>query len=93
MALSRLEIGQVNSEVIFAKSNAEMAQILEWFIAGWVDPMPAGLTLAQQNKWKLEQAHRKMFDYVKREARANRLADLRATSASLEDQADLETDF
>lgn len=91
MALSRLEIGQVNSEIIFAKTNAEVAQILEWFILGWADAMPEGLTVAQQNKWKLDQAHKKMLAYVQREARANRLTQLRAASTSLEQQAEQET--
>lgn len=92
MAKSVLEITPtVTSTITFKKTNAEVGQVLEWFISGWAGPVPDGLTQTQQNQWKLEQAHRKIVDYVIREARRNRLQMLRAADTSIEEQAESDT--
>lgn len=74
MAHSILEITPtVTSRIDFTnKTNAEVAQILEWFLIGWPEAMPEGLTVAQQNNWKLHQAHRKIIQMVTAEAKSNR---------------------
>lgn len=53
--------------------------------------MPDGLTVTQQNNWKLEQAHNKMIEYVVRDARRIRLQQLQAAQGSLEETATQET--
>lgn len=73
------------------KTDAEVANILEYFIADWASPMPDGLTTAQANQWKLDQANARLVDYMRSTARANRLKQLRAQQASIETQADTET--
>lgn len=73
------------------KTDAQVANIYEWFIADWAGAMPEGLTQAQQNQWKADQANRRILDYVIATARANRLKQLKAAQASLEDTATQET--
>lgn len=75
------------------KTDAQVGDILEWFILGWASPMPEGLTQAQQRQWKLDQAHTKIWDYVRSEARRNRLSALRAEQANIEEQATQETEL
>jgi hypothetical protein len=53
--------------------------------------MPAGMTQAQQNAWKADQALQRLADYWHQTAKANRLADLRAQQASLDAQAESDT--
>lgn len=92
MASSTLQVTPtVTSTITFNKTNAETATILEWFISDYASPMPEGLTVLEQNNWKLAQAHRKMLDYVVRDARRLRVEQLRAAQASIEDQANQET--
>lgn len=91
MASSTLQITPtVTSVVTFNKTNAEVAVILEWFISDYAPPPPEGLTATQLNNWKLDQAHRKMLNYVTNESRRLRLQQLQSTQ-TLENQAIQET--
>lgn len=73
-------------------ANAQIASRLAWFIDGWAEPMPEGLTQAQEYQWLLDQAHQKMIDYVVAESRRNRARMLRdADEDSIEAQAEEET--
>jgi hypothetical protein len=62
------------------RTNAEWANILIWFIADWSSPMPEGLTVTQQNQWRLDQANAKIAVYIVSEARRNRRLELQAAS-------------
>jgi hypothetical protein len=75
MAHSILEITPTLSDRIdfTNKTNQEVGQIIEWFLLDWPYKMPEELTTAQQNQWKLEQAHKKMLKMVVMVAGANRL--------------------
>jgi hypothetical protein len=84
-------VGQLVSTVTFGRSDAEVAQILTWFMLDKIGEPPEG-TPAEQNQWRLEQAHREMLNYVAREARRNRLRELN-DNARLEEQADDETNL
>lgn len=71
----------------FAKTEIEVAQILELFVRDKIDPRPEGLTDAQENQRRLDFAHDEVLRYVVREARRNRLRELQETT-DLESQAD-----
>lgn len=86
-----LKIAAVESIATFGKTDAEVAQILRWFIADYAGPEPEGMTQAQRNKWQLDQARDRIVGYVRQEAQRNRLHELRAQQASIEDQATTET--
>lgn len=90
MADSRWRVGAFVSLRTFARSDAEVANILEWFMVDKIDPMPDGLTQAEQNQWKLDQAHNEVIRYVVREAKRNRANQLRAQQ-TVEEQAENET--
>lgn len=91
MADSRWRVGSLTSTIAFGKSDAEVANIMEWFALDKIGQPPAGLTQAQQNQWKLDQAHREVVNYVVREAKRNRLHMLREQQANIEEQASSET--
>jgi predicted RNA polymerase sigma factor len=94
MADSRIRVGGLTSTVTFAKTEQEVATILTWFLEGWVGPMPPEHTTpTQQNQWRLEQAHRRMLDYVRREAAQNRARHLRAEIGDIDAQAQQETEL
>lgn len=86
-----ITVGNTSSTITPAKSNQEVATILALFIADWAGPEPEGLTVAQSNQWKLDQAARRVADMISQEARRVRLRELRDAQASIEDQADQET--
>lgn len=89
-----LKVATVTSPVDLnktGKTDAQIAAILEWYIADWAGPMPEGLTTAQQNQWKLDQATTRILDHVVSTARNNRLKQLRSQQASIESQAETET--
>ena len=75
MASLTLTIGPVTSTYEFKKengtlrTNTEMSQIIEWFITEYPPEgtMPEGLTVAQQNQWKLDAAVSKLVRYMRRE--------------------------
>lgn len=91
MADSRWRVGNLTSTISFAKTDAQVADILAWFAMDKIGQPPEGLTQAQANQWRLDQAHREVVNYVVREARRNRLQMLRAEQASIEEQAEAET--
>jgi microcystin degradation protein MlrC len=62
------------------RTNAEWSNILGYFIADWASPMPDGLTVTQQNQWRLDQVNAKLANYLVSEARRNRRAQLQAAS-------------
>lgn len=76
MASITLKVGAVENTYDFKKidgtlrTNTEMSQIIEWFITELPpeNPMPEGLTVAQQNQWKLDAAMKKLVRYMRREA-------------------------
>jgi len=90
---SVLKIATVTSTKTFAKTDAEMAQIVRWFLADKAGPPPEGLTQAQTNQWYLDQANDELARYIQSEARRNRLKELRAAQQSIEDQATSETNI
>lgn len=87
----RLRVASVTSTITFAKTDAEVAQILRWFIADKAEQPPEGLTQAQLNQWYLDYAAAEIVRYVRREAQRNRLRMLRDSQQSIEAQADAET--
>lgn len=86
-----LKVATLTSPVTFASSDASVAQILRWFIQDWASPMPAGLTVAQQNQWSLDQAALRIVEMVRHEALNVHLRELKAAQTSIEDQAALDT--
>lgn len=89
----RLQVATVIATVPFAKSDAQVADVLRWFIKEWAEPEPAGLATAGLNQWRLEQAAARIVEFVKQEARLVRLRELREGQANLEDQAGSETEL
>jgi hypothetical protein len=86
-----LRIGNLTSTITPTKTDVEIATILNLFIADWAGPPPEGLTVAELNKWKLDQATRRVADMISAEARRVRLRQLREAQADLEAQASSET--
>lgn len=90
---SVLKIASVTSTKTFGKTDAEVAQIIKWFLADKAGPPPEGLTQAQLNQWYLDQANDEVVDYIRREARRNRVKELREAQGVLEEQAGTETNL
>lgn len=82
-----LKVGNFTSPITFAKTDAEVAQVLRWFIANWADPEPEGLTLAQLNQWRLDQAAARIVNMVRMEAMKARLKELQAQQQNVEQAA------
>lgn len=69
----RLQVGPfVSVRDQFLKTDIEIAAILEWFIADVVSEMPEGLTQAEQNQWKLDQANAEIVRHISWKANRNR---------------------
>ena len=90
---NEIKVASVVSTKTFGKTDAEVAQVLRWFLADKAGVPPEGMTVAQTNKWWLDQANDEIVNYVKREARRNRLRELREAQQSIEAQADTETNI
>lgn len=86
-----LKVAAVTSIITFAKSDAEVAQILTWFISDWASPEPQGMTAAQLNQWRLDQANARIVGIVRQKAAQNRADQLRAAQISIDQQAANET--
>lgn len=86
-----VKVATFTSAITFAKSDAEVATILGYFIADWASPMPDGLTVPQQNQWRLDQAAARIVAMVRQEATRVRLRELKAAQTSVEDQASQDT--
>ena len=86
-----LRVASFQAGETYTKTDLEMAQIYRWFVAD-IEP-PQGLTQAELNQWYLDQTYAKIKAYVLREARHNRLNQLKAQQASIEEQATNETAF
>lgn len=95
MASSVLTIASVVSTRNFkGKTNAQVAELIDWFIADTAGPVPPELTtVAQRNQWKLDQAHDEMLSYVRQKAARNRKRMLEAERADLDAQVGTETDI
>lgn len=87
-----IQVASVTSTRTFGKTDAEVAQVLRWFLVDKTGPPPEGMTVAQTNKWYLDQTNDAIVNYVKREARMNRLRELQSTG-TLEAQADNDTNL
>lgn len=87
----RLRVATFTSTITFAKTDAEVGNILKWFVADKVTPPAAGLTAAELNQYYLDAARDELVRYVRQEARKNRLAELKAAQASIEDAATADT--
>lgn len=87
MAESRLQTGVLVSTRIFTRTETEFRQILAWFMQDKIDPDPEGLTAAQLGQWRLDQVHEEIWRYVRQEAHKNRLRELRAAQANIDEQA------
>lgn len=91
MPESRLQTGVLISTRTFARTEQEFRQILTWFMRDKISPEPEGLTQAELNQWRLDQAHEEIWRYVMRDAHKNRLRELREAQASIEEQATTDT--
>lgn len=88
---SVLNVASFRSTRTFGRTDAEVADILLWFIEDWADPEPEGLTQAQLYQWRLERAHDRMIEDTVTTARNNRLRALQAAQGDLAEQARAET--
>jgi len=88
-----LKVATVTSQVTFNKTDAEVAQVLRWFIADKASPPPDGLTQAQTNQWYLDQATAEIVRYIRQEAMRNRRAVLLQAQADIDAQAGIDTDI
>lgn len=88
-----LNVGNFSSRKDLKRTDQEVGQILRWFVADKIDPPPDGLTQAQLNQYYLDFARDEIIRYVQREARHNRIKELRAQQQSVEDQANGETEL
>jgi hypothetical protein len=86
-----LTVGANSRSKTFSATDQQMLNAIDYFIKDWAAPMPTGMTQAQQNAWKADQALQRLADYWHQTAKANRLADLRAQQASLDAQAESDT--
>lgn len=86
-----LKVANVTSTITFAKTDAEVAQVLRWFIQDWASPPADGLTQAQLNQYYLDQAAARIAEMVRQEAQRVHLRDLRAQQASVEQTAATDT--
>ncbi len=91
MATQVLTVGAISSSITYALTNAQVSDVLNWFILDWAGPVPEGLTVAAQNQWKLDQANAKLRDYMRAESQRNRRRMLVEAQASVDVQADAET--
>lgn len=88
-----ISVGGLTSVKQFTKSDQEVGQVIRWFVADKIDPPPDGLTQAQLNQYYLDFARDEIVRYVQREARHNRVKELRAQQQNVEDQASGETEL
>jgi hypothetical protein len=86
-----LRVGNLTSTITFAKTDAQIAEILRWWIQDWASLPPEGSTQQQQNQHNLDQAAARIVATVRQEAARVRLRELRAAQANLEDQASADT--
>lgn len=91
MADSRLRVATLTSLRTFTKTEQEVAQILNWFVEDKIDPRPEGISDVEENQRRLDFAHDEILRFVVREARRNRLRQLREAQGDLEQQASQET--
>lgn len=93
MAHIAINLGNETVTEEFTKSdgtpltNAEARQALILFIQGWADPVPEGLTSAQQQTWLLQQSV-KRDKVLMRQVIANAKRENRRQQRELEDQQD-----
>jgi hypothetical protein len=93
MASNVLTVGAVVSTITFAKTNAEMAQVLRWFVNGFGDPPAEELTPDEARQWNLDRANAKIKEYIMTEARRARHGELKEAQPSVFDQAVTETEI
>lgn len=86
-----IKVGSVTSTIALNNTDGQVANILSYFIEDWAGPVPDGMTQAQANQWKLDQATQRIVNYVRQTAQQNRLRDLQAQQQSLSDQATSDT--
>lgn len=89
---SVLKIASVTSTKPFGKTDAEVANVVRWFMKDKEKP-PEGLTQAQLNQWYLDRTNDEIVNYIKAHARRNRIDELASQQQSIEDQATSETDI
>lgn len=75
MAESIIKIGAIESPITLKKTNAEVSELLSWLIKDKTPP--EGLTQTQLNKWKLDEAHKRILQLAMREIRERQLAEER----------------
>jgi hypothetical protein len=86
-----LKVATFTSSRTFNKTDAEVSQILKWFLADKIDPLSLeGLTQAQQNQFYLDAARDELVRYIMQEANRNNLREKRSV-ANLEEQSSAET--
>lgn len=94
MALtSTLGAGPLTSTKSYDIDNTKAANMLAWFIDGWAEPVPDGLTAAQRNQWILDQAHQKLIDYFRAEVALNRQRLIEPEIEALREAARAETEL
>lgn len=86
-----LKVATFTSSRTFSKTDAEVSQILKWFLADKIDPLLLeGLTQTQQNQFYLDAARDEVVRYIMQEANRNNLREKRS-AANLEGQSSTET--
>ncbi len=86
-----VKVASMQSVVTSSKDDASTGNILRWFVADKMSPIPDGLTQAQQNQLVLDAAAVELARYVRQEASKNRLKELKAAQESIESQAASDT--
>src|SRR5687768_2594118 len=69
MAFDTLQITTTVTHTLnFNKTNAEMSELLNIFISDYAGEVPPEMdTVTKQNNWRLEQAHNKMWEWVRKD--------------------------
>lgn len=86
-----LKVANVTSAITLNLTDAQVAQVLMWFVADKATPPDSGLTQAQLNQYYLDAARDELKRYIIQEAQKTRLRDLRAQQQSVEAQAAADT--
>lgn len=88
-----IKVATFTSAITFNKSDSDVGNILRWFVAGKMEPIPDGLTPQQQSQYILDQAAQEIVRYVRTQAAQARLAELQAQIQSIEAQAAQDTEI
>lgn len=81
-------------EKVFGMTNAQALVSIEIFISDTAGPMPEGLSVADQNRWKMQQALDKLTVYLRSETRRlSRAKKITGLEAQIESEVSVEVNF